>query len=96
MQPVLMSQSVRSRDNCKVTEMKSALNIIKHEFRFGIADIWSDEAFSQLVKRHYGISELEHLGVTELMELEKLTHSAISQIRTAKVIHLIQWKTSIH
>ncbi|KAL5188052.1 MADS-box protein FLOWERING LOCUS C [Glycine soja] len=54
--------------------------------RFEIADIWSDEAFSQLVQSHFGVSELEHLSVTDLMELEKLVHSALSRIRSAKRI----------
>ena len=53
--------------------------------RFEIADIWSDEAFSQLVQSHFGVSELEHLSVTDLMELEKLVHSALSRIRSAKM-----------
>ncbi|RDX82245.1 hypothetical protein CR513_36990, partial [Mucuna pruriens] len=55
------------------------------ELRFEIADIWSGAAFSQLVKRHFGVSELEHLSVTDLMELEKLVHTALSQVRSAKL-----------
>ncbi|KAG4999826.1 hypothetical protein JHK87_020898 [Glycine soja] len=35
--------------------------------------------------RHFGVSELEHLSVSDLMELEKLTHAALSRIRSAKM-----------
>ncbi|XP_027341871.1 MADS-box protein FLOWERING LOCUS C-like [Abrus precatorius] len=62
----------------------------KPELLFEIADIWSGAAFSQLVKRHFGVSEPEHLSVTELMELEKLIHTALSQIRSAKVRLMIE------
>ncbi|CAJ1938831.1 unnamed protein product [Sphenostylis stenocarpa] len=54
------------------------------ELRFEIAEIWSGSTFSQLVKRQYGASELEHLSVTDLMELEKVIHTSLSQIRSAK------------
>ncbi|KAK7359358.1 hypothetical protein VNO77_01313 [Canavalia gladiata] len=57
----------------------------KPELQFEIADIWSGAAFSQLVKRHFGVCEPEHLSVTNLMELEKLIHTALSQIRSAKM-----------
>ncbi|KAG5025092.1 hypothetical protein AAZX31_08G102600 [Glycine max] len=55
------------------------------ELCFEIADIWSGSAFSQMIKRHFGVSELEHLSVSDLMELEKLTHAALSRIRSAKM-----------
>ncbi|KAL2343476.1 hypothetical protein Fmac_004761 [Flemingia macrophylla] len=57
----------------------------KKELCFEITDIWSDAAFSQLVKRHFGVSELEHLTLTDLLELETLIHTALSQIRSAKM-----------
>ncbi|AET04964.2 MADS-box transcription factor [Medicago truncatula] len=57
----------------------------KQEIRTEIADTWLGEAFSEFVKRHFGVSELEHLSVTELMELEKLIPAALSQIRSSKV-----------
>lgn len=52
------------------------------------------ERITDLIKfhcSHFGVSELEHLSVTDLMELEKLVHSALSRIRSAKVLHSVQW-----
>ncbi|KAJ1407337.1 hypothetical protein SESBI_24443 [Sesbania bispinosa] len=57
----------------------------KPDICFDVADIWSGAAFSQLVKRYFGVSELEHLSVTDLMELEKLIHTVLSQIASAKM-----------
>ncbi|XP_061363769.1 MADS-box protein FLOWERING LOCUS C-like [Gastrolobium bilobum] len=63
----------------------------KPELRFEIADIRSDAAFSKLVKRRFGVCELEHLSVTDLTELEKLIHTALSQIRSAKMRMMMEY-----
>ncbi|TKY59914.1 Agamous MADS-box protein AGL31 [Spatholobus suberectus] len=60
------------------------------ELRFEIGDIWSGVAFPQFVKRHFGVSELDQLSVTDLMELEKLIHTALSQIRSTKMRLLME------
>ncbi|KAK7247017.1 hypothetical protein RIF29_41893 [Crotalaria pallida] len=60
------------------------------QFRFEFVDIRSGAAFSQFVKRHFGVSEVEHLSMTELMELERITHSTLSQIRSAKMNLMVE------
>lgn len=67
----------------------------KQEIHTEIADTGLGEAFSEFVKRHFGVFELEHLSMTELMELEKLIPAALSQIRSSKMQLMMESLTDL-